>query len=330
MAASDQKNTEIKDIPDVHKQIKVAARSGRLVLFIGAGVSRIIGCPSWDEFAHLQLKDLYYEKRTINYHEYTNLKTLDARKLLSICRQIYKEKNIKPQNMESLLAGKDDLIQRFTIYDDLYSFNAVYVTTNYDDYLDKVAKKSIVKPTSIAQTSTALNAAEKEIPQGTIIHSKEQMLISNLSNGNIIHLHGSIHDEGSTIVTIVDYMKHYEHGSRPAILLEEIFNAYTVLFVGYGMEEYEILEFMINKSRTSKGEVKHFMLYPVFRREINLLDFHRKYYIDLGIQLVPYPIDENGYEHLASVVNEWAKQIGPVSQSQDFLEKIKLIDEVVS
>lgn len=329
MAASDQNDTEIKDIPDVPQQIIVAAQSGRLVLFIGAGVSRIIGCPSWDEFAHLQLKDLY-EKRAINYHEYTNLRTLDARKLLSICRQIYKEKNIKPQNMESLLAGEDDLIQRFTIYDNLYSFNAVNVTTNYDDYLDKVAKKSIVKPTSIVQTSTAQNVANKEIPQGKIVHSKEHLLISNLSNGNIIHLHGNIHDEGSTIVTIVDYIKHYEPGSRPAILLEEIFKAYTVLFVGYGLEEYEILEFVISKSHTSKGEVRHFMLYPVFRREINLLDFHRKYYIDLGIQLVPYPIDINGYEHLAAVVREWAKQIGPVSQPQDFLEKIKLIDEVVS
>lgn len=329
MSVFSQKDTEIKNIPDIPEQIKVAARSGKLVLFIGAGVSRIIGCPSWDEFAHLQLKDLY-EKKAINYYEYTNLKSLDARKLLSICRRIYEEKKIQPPLMKSLLAGKEELLKKFSIYPDLYSFKAIYVTTNYDGHLDGLAETPIVKPTSIAQKSINQDFAEKEIPQGKSICSKEQLLISNLSNGNVIHLHGSIHDEASIIVTIVDYMKHYEYDSKPAVLLEEIFKAYTVLFVGYGLEEYEILEFIVSKSHTSKDEVKHFMLYPVFRKEINLLEFHRKYYRDLGIQLVPYPIDENGYEHLALIISEWAKHIGPISQPQGFLEKIKLIDEVVS
>lgn len=335
MATLDQEHTEIMDIPNIPDQIISAARSGKLVLFIGAGVSRIIGCPSWDEFAHLQLKDIY-EKKAINYHEYVNLKSLDTRKLLSICRRIYEEKNMQPPSMKSLLAGKDDLFEKFgSIYDDLYSFNAVYVTTNYDDHLDNVAKKPIVKLTSITQTSTDQDVMKKEIPRGKIISSKDQLLISNLNNGNIIHLHGSIDDEKSTIVTIVDYMKHYEHGSKPTVLLEEIFKNYTVLFVGYGLEEYEILEFIIIKYHTSKSkgevkQVKHFMLYPVFKNEINLIAFHQKYYMDLGIQLVPYPIDKNGYEHIATVIHEWAKQIGPISQPQSFLEKIKLIDEVVS
>lgn len=323
-----QKDNDLKEIPDIDQEILKAASSGKLVLFIGAGVSRIIGCPSWKEFALQQLKDLY-EKRAINFYEFKNLESLDARKLLSICRNIYEEKKLKPKSMESLLAGEAELLKRFTIYDDLYSFNAVYVTTNYEDYLDKVAQKPVAKPTSIVQTSTAQDSVKKEFPKGKIVHSKEQLLISNLSNGSIIHLHGSVHDEGNTIVTIVDYMKHYEYASKPAVLLEEIFKTYTVLFVGYGLEEYEILEFMISKSHTARGEVKHFMLYPVFRNEMNLVDFYRKYYRDLGIKLVPYPIDDSGYEHLATIIQEWARHIGPISQPQGFLERIKLIDEVI-
>ena len=322
-----EKEKELKEVPDIDTEILKAASGGRLVLFIGAGVSRIIGCPSWKEFSLLQLKDLR-EKGAINFYEFKNLESLDSRKLLSICRNIYKEKNIQPQSMAALLAGKEEKLKKFSIYDDLYAFNAVYVTTNYEDYLDRAAQKPTSKQTSIAQ-ATVQNSVEKEPRHSRVITSKEQLLVSSLSNGTIMHLHGSMHDEETAIVTIVDYMKHYEHDSKPAVLLEEIFNSYTVLFVGYGLEEYEILEFMISKSHTSKGEIKHYMLYPIFRRELNLLSFHEKYYRDLGIKLIAYPIDEYGYEQLATVLGEWAKQIGPLSQPQGFLERIKLIDEVI-
>lgn len=97
---------KIQEIPDIPTGILSAASSGRLVVFIGAGVSRIIGCPSWKEFALSQLRDLY-EQLAINFYEFKKLESLDARKLLSICRNIYEEKKILPQSMKSLLAGKD-------------------------------------------------------------------------------------------------------------------------------------------------------------------------------------------------------------------------------
>ncbi|MGD0236229.1 MAG: hypothetical protein ABSC55_17045 [Syntrophorhabdales bacterium] len=71
------------------------------------------------------------------------------------------------------------------------------------------------------------------------------------------------------------------------------------------------------------------MLYPVFRAESNILEFQRKYYLELGIELVPYPKDNNGYEQLVNVIREWSGQIGPISRPQGFLEKIRMIDEVI-
>jgi hypothetical protein len=71
------------------------------------------------------------------------------------------------------------------------------------------------------------------------------------------------------------------------------------------------------------------MLYPMFEKNKNLLKFYQGYYRDLGIQLIPYSIDKNGYEQLAIVINKWAKQIGPISRPQRFLERIRLIDEVI-
>ena len=70
-----------------------AAAAGKLIVFVGAGVSRIIGCPSWKQFALLQLRNLR-ENGAINYYEYESLEELDPRKLLSICQTIYQEKKL--------------------------------------------------------------------------------------------------------------------------------------------------------------------------------------------------------------------------------------------
>ena len=327
MVQSKGEEIEIKEEPSVPPEIFEAASSGKLVLFIGAGVSRIIGCPSWEDLALKQLEDLRKIK-AINYHEYENLKLLDSRKLLSICRNIYIENNRKPPPMDSLLKGNKKLIKKYKIYDALYSFNSIYITTNYDDYLDEIIKKPIPESEINSEDESQINL-NKEKTKGKVFYQKEDISISNLENGNLIHFHGSMNDEKNLIMTIVDYINHYKYDSDPAALLEEIFKNYTVLFVGYGLEEYEIIEFLINKSSTGKNEIRHFMLYPMFEKNNNLLRFYKGYYRDLGVELIPYSIDKNGYEQLTIVINKWSKQIGPVSQPQGFLERIRLIDEVV-
>lgn len=329
MIQSNDKEIKIKEEPSVPPGIFEAASSGKLVLFIGAGISRIIGCPSWENFALQQLKDLR-EKKAINYHEYSNLKFLDARKVLSICRSMYRKNNIEAPSMKSLLKGKEELIKKFNIYNDLCNFKAIYITTNYDNYLDEIVQRPIHKnEVEINSKDESQFRIDEEKTKGKIIYQNEDMLISNLINGNVIHIHGSVNDEKNVVMTIVDYMKHYKHGLKPAVFLQEVFEKYIVLFIGYGLEEYEIIEFLISKSSTEKGEIRHFMLYPMFGKNNNLLIFYQEYYGDLGIQLIPYSIDKNGYEQLAIVINKWAKQIGPISQPQGFLEEIRLIDEVI-
>lgn len=320
---------KIKDVPDVPSDIFRAASSGRLVVFVGAGVSRIVGCPLWKELALKQLEDLR-GKGAINYYEFRSLSELDARRILSICKRIYREKSLPNRELASLVGGSNELKAKYgSIYNALYAFNAIYVTTNYDEYLDEVASQPYLQPV-VSSGQSPLNAqAQDNYALGKVIYKKDDILISNLNNGAVVHLHGSIKDERNAIVTIVDYMQHYQAQGKPAVFLEEIFTNYTVLFVGYGLEEYEILEYMVTKSRTGNKETRHFMLYPIFKQELNLLRFQEKYYADLGILLIPYPIDDNGYEQLVTVIEKWAGQIGPIAKPQGFFEKVKLIDEVI-
>jgi len=321
---------KIEEVPSVPPEILEAASSGRLVVFIGAGVSRIIGCPSWKELAIGHLKYLYNES-IISYHEFTKLKLMDSRKILSICKNIYKTRNIESPT-ETLLKGNNELIKKFLIYEELYSFNSIYITTNYDTFLDKVVEKNIhkkqIKINSQDESIIDLDTdEEKKVDK--VFYKKQDILINNLENGNVIHFHGSVNDENEVVMTIVDYMNHYKPKKKPAVFLREVFEKYTVLFVGYGLEEYEIIEFMIKDLSNVKNEIRHFMLYPMFTKDDNLLKFYRDYYKTLGIRLIPYSIDRKGYDQLAKVIKNWAKEIGQIAQPKGFYEEIKLIDEVI-
>ena len=50
---------KIEDIPAIPDGIREAASRGTLILFIGSGVSRIIGGPTWKQFAEKYLIHLH-------------------------------------------------------------------------------------------------------------------------------------------------------------------------------------------------------------------------------------------------------------------------------
>ncbi len=168
---------------------------------------------------------------------------------------------------------------------------------------------------------------------GKVIYKKENLLINYLDSGYVIHLHGSINDSRSMVITVSDYLEFYR-SNEVRKFLSEVFSNHIVLFVGYGLEEYEILEYLIrspmnigNENKT-ENEIKHYMLYPMFDQEIELLEYLEKYYNSLNISLIPYSIRE-GYESLVEILKGWSEQIGKVAKSKSFLDKRNLIDEVV-
>ena len=151
---------------------------------------------------------------------------------MSICGNISKKENITP-DLKSFFKFDDKLKERYRIYESLYDFNCIFVTTNYDDNLDLIAQKPRPQNLTIFESTPQINNKEGLDKEVKIIYLSEEFKRSNLENGNIFHLHGSIKDVPSMVITIADYMRNYEKGSRPADFLEEIFKSYTVLFTGY-------------------------------------------------------------------------------------------------
>lgn len=254
---------------------------------------------------------------------------MSAKKIISICKKIIKSKGLELPDIKKALEPKSDLEKNHKIYKSLYQFNAIYVTTNYDKLLDKVAHSNREDPV-IANEKSEISQPEEIEQRFNVIFKKKDLLTSNLKNGMVLHIHGSVDDPDEIVATLVDYMNHYERGSNPNELLDKIFNSHTVLFIGYGLEELEIIEYLLQKLRYNQNKmINHYILYPFFKNEKKLVGHQNNYYIDLGVEMIPYSIDKIGYAQLALIIKDWSSKIGPLSKPKNYYENIKLIDEVL-
>ncbi|MBK6864415.1 MAG: SIR2 family protein [Ideonella sp.] len=75
--------------------------------------------------------------------------------------------------------------------------------------------------------------------------------------GAVIHLHGSYTDPSSMVVSLKDYIEHYA-ALRVQAFLSAMFKSHTVLFVGYGLAELEVLTTSsVPTSRCELGRLSH-------------------------------------------------------------------------
>lgn len=81
------------EIPDIYKyeDIIKAAKTGNLIIFVGAGISMLLGLPSWKGYAQEILEDAI-EKGVIDSELYEKLKEEDPKKILTICKMLFDEK----------------------------------------------------------------------------------------------------------------------------------------------------------------------------------------------------------------------------------------------
>ena len=73
----------IPEVPRLPEGIVSAARRGRLITFVGAGISQLCNGPSWDELADNLLEQLILHG-VFTYKTVDQLKGLDAKKRISI------------------------------------------------------------------------------------------------------------------------------------------------------------------------------------------------------------------------------------------------------
>jgi len=292
--------------PEPHPQLPPplvqAANESNLVMLVGAGVSRLVGCPSWDELADRVLEQLA-QRRVIGYGEIQQLAEYDARKKLSIAQIICQTVgNGASIDFESLLKPKEDSESR--IYDYLLAIGCPIVTTNFDRLLDG----SIPDPIKLedGKYGTGESVARSEL----ICYPSQFYKYLLTKPKCIIHLHGSIDHEDSMVFTARHYIEHYDD-SRVVGLLQEMFSDYTVLIVGYGLEETELLDHIFRKLHKSGGRVRaRYLLNGFYSHQQQTYRHLKSYYkSSFDVDLIPFPLEVNHYRQLEEIMKDWSGKL---------------------
>lgn len=303
------KPPDLREMPDLPDEVRQAALDGNLVLFVGAGTSMLVGLPSWQELAQLALADLR-RKGHINYSELEQLKNLDPKKQLSIAELIAKENSTSLDLANYLTALTGDK----GIYIYLNKIGCPSVTTNYDELLNP-------------HYNPAKDGSSTATPI-TRIFQKNEFLAGRLNTpGTVVHLHGSVSNPDAMVVTTKQYLEHYENDIVKEFL-GELFEKKTVLFVGYGLEEAEILEHILRKGRaTDTKDKRRFALMPFFRSQMPLYTMLHEFYVkSFGVHLIGFIRDHKDYGQLEEIVKAWSEQIEvrplALASELDFMDEV--------
>jgi SIR2-like domain len=309
----------IEPIPKIPQTLRLAALQRKLIPFVGAGVSQLGGCPGWDQFANGALQFFVGEGK-LSPAQFDQIRSLSSRVKLSLALELEVQHGISI-DFKNLLVPSDEERKRIgdSVYLNLSRLATMFVTTNYDDWLDRIPPAMILPaaPSSSAQQ-----------PPATTRHrfcKHTDMTVENWEVPHaVFHIHGSVHERESMALTTVDYLVRYSGhridgtGNRENPLLtflQKLFGLKNVLFIGYGLNELELLEYVIQKGVTKGGatneEPRHYVLQGFFSHEIEVARALESYFCQFGIGLLPFSRDQRDWDQLAEVISYFSTELPP-------------------
>lgn len=326
----------IKAIPNLPTGLRDAALRGTLIPFVGAGASRIAGCPNWSEFADGALR-FFVDQGKFSHGQLAQISYLNPRVKLSIARGLQTEHKISIDFVKVLYpTGRKDNPKGRRLYENLSKLGKTFVTTNYDEWLDT----TIGAPApSVRADSNPAESPIEERPK--VVYEVDDLTPDHLRPNTVVHLHGSVLNPDSMILTTQDYVRHYANDrflrgakaeNKVLTFLEFLFTQKNVLFVGYGLDELEILEYVIGKARLTgepgHREMRHFLLQGFFSHEHEVARSLVPYYRECGIELIPFLRDNLDWDQLIDVLENFGRlaPVGPPLKVQSLKEMEALLE----
>lgn len=252
----------LKDIIKIQKAI----REKSLVIFVGAGVSANSGVPTWGTLIDKIAKELKIEK-DIQQNEYLKI------------AQYYYNNNPKTffASIKNFLDGE---WQPNSINEYLFQeFKPRYfVTTNYDDILEKTSNKLYMPYSVVVQ--------DKDIPK-----------VAN--NNAIIKMHGDFR-HGNIVLKEDDYLKYSEKYRLIEVFIKSLFATNTILFVGFSADDQNVNQIYSWVNSILQQDQREAYLLQIDDVESDY-ELKRKYFDKKGIHII-------NYSELAKPIDDYIKE----------------------
>jgi hypothetical protein len=297
---------EIPKEPKIPPKLVQKINEKKVCFFLGAGVSRLIGCKGWSELAKSPVEKCY-KLDCITYRQRESiLRINEPKKVLTICYNRLREKGLDSEFFDEIsqsLEPDPELRVSHNLYEELSDIPAIFITTNIDTHFDSAFKDGIV-------------------------YEEADFNPKNVFRGKLYKIHGTIGDRNSIIFTVPQYLTRYRKKDFTEFLIQ-IFSTYSIVFLGYGFEEYEILDFLVTRFGEETKELNHWILLPYYQGEGYLLAYDKEYFSPLGIDVIGFEKDIDGYGQLYKVIKKWRKEIAELSDitHEDIMKMEKLVDD---
>ena len=291
---------QVKPVPHnlaIPQAIQAAKEKSNLAVFIGAGFPRLFGCWGWDKLA-IGFVEKCREVDILNARERTNIVNKINRKeeraidVISICFKKLID-NTFTTEIENLLKESchvdpqvtDDLREA---YSELKRLGDFYITTNYGQHFDEFFgdENIVYKPDEF------YNFGGKGI---------------TLSKSKLYHIHGSILDIKSIVLTRDHYIERYSNQQYKNFLRNILCN-YNVLFIGYGLDEPEITN-ILREVKKQGINTSNFLLKRYFVYDNDDYLFDKDKFNDCDVNVISYLGDENDFKELLNVIKSWNSEI---------------------
>lgn len=242
---------------EIINELKQAIQNEKLVIFVGAGISKNSGIPTWGQMVRVFAEKIGYPEHKLTTAEYIRIpqyfygvdKSEDHKEYYRTLRKCIDIEDAKPNIINKLIA-------------DIHPKHIV--TTNYDKLMDDAAHEYEVIRT-------------------------EKDLLKVKKNNYLIKMHGDIDDVKEIVFKEDDYLQYSETHRLMEIFLKSLLIDHVFLFTGYSLNDYNLntftswIDFIAQEMNVKESMHKNFFLSSSSQAG---KDYLRKYYENKGLHVI--------------------------------------------